>query len=186
VNRKSFGEFLNQVGYEGDLDRLVGCLRRMVERYDRRSADAYPEYGFAQECLARALDDNGDWCGAALALQGALKSYRSNGEDVSTNIARCLCHLGRYYFWTGRPVEAERTLAEALTNIEHLPIVEQGGRGFVLVDQSQLHSSDGNYEIAEGLLHQATKEMLHYCGYGDSHIAFVFLHLSLCMPSKSD
>lgn len=177
MNRSAFGEFLNKFYLPRDLDKLIAGLTLGAERLDRLAKDAYPDTAYSRECLARALDENGDYCGAALALEKAIELHRSHERDVSDDAVRCLCFLGRFYLWTGRPFAAERTLAEALTLVEHLPIEEQGGRGFILVDLAQMHSWDNEHQAAEELLHQATKEMLHYCGYGSPHIAFVFLHL---------
>jgi tetratricopeptide (TPR) repeat protein len=178
VTRSTFGDFLKKFYRHRDRDKAISFFANVAEAFGRLKKDHYPDTAYWYECLSRGLYENGDYCQAALVLEKAIQLHRSHGRDVSDDVVRCLDFLGRYYLWTGRPVEAERTLGEALTLVEHLPIDEQDGRGFVLVDLAQMHCWDGEYEIADGQLHQAAKEMLRYCGYGDPHIAFVFLHLS--------
>src|SRR5262249_36240656 len=152
MDRSTFGVYLRTFNRIGDPDKLITLLSRWANRCDKHTQDSYPKSAYFRELLARALQDNGDYCKAAIQLKRAIAIHRSHNREVSDDAVRCLNFLGRNYLWTGRSFDAEKTLCEALILLDHLPVDQQGGRGFVFVDMAQMHTWDREYEAANELL----------------------------------
>lgn len=184
MKRPAYLDELSRLSRCGEFDDLVRRCFEIRDELERRPGDAYPETALIHECLARAYYDIGDFCSAAMECEIALAIHRAHHARPSDDEVRCLNYLGRNYLWTGRPTEAEQTLAEALTLLDHLPIGEQRGRGFVLVDLAQMHRWTGELDIAERLVLQAIQPLLHYFGYGNRHWAFLYCHLAVTYEAQ--
>jgi tetratricopeptide (TPR) repeat protein len=177
VNRPAYLDELYKLSRRGEFEEIVSRCKKIIAELAARPTDAYPETAQIHECLANAYYDDCDYCAAALEFESALRLYRAHQHVPTDDVVRCSMYLGRMFLWTGRPVEAEELLCEALTLLDHLPEENQFGRAFVLIDLAQLHRKAGELEIAEHLLLQAIRPMLHYCGYGSRHYGFLFFHL---------
>jgi tetratricopeptide (TPR) repeat protein len=162
----------------GDRERISCWYRKIAAKLEGQEV-SYPETAREREELGGVLLQIWDYRAAALEIEGALRLHRQNDKSISPDAARCLTYIGRCYLYTGRPVEAELALCEALTILDHLPTDQQGARGFVLVDLAIFHTRNKGFSEAERLLHEAARQHLHYFGYGNVHFAFAFMQLSV-------
>ena len=178
MDRPVYWRELNELWRHGRFAEVIAKCTKIADELSRQPVDAYPESAYLIEDVAKAYYYDGEYWLAALELERAVDAHRQHYKIPSDDAVRCLYLLGRIYLWTGRPAEAEVTLTQALTLLDHLPIAEQSGRGFVLVDLAQLYRFEGEFDASERLLLQAIKPMLDYFGYGNEHFGFVFLHLS--------
>src|SRR5688500_10560017 len=162
----------------GDRERVTSYCEKVAAQLDSQES-IYPDAAMTRDHLGRAFLQIWDYSAAALEMEQALQLRRQNGKIVSADAARCLAYIGRCYLYTGRPAEAEISLCEALTILDHVPTEQQEVRGFVLIELGLFHTRNKNYTEAERLFHEAARQHLRNFGYGNAHFAFVYMQLSV-------
>lgn len=168
----------------GDRERVTSYCEKVAARLDSQKS-TYPDAAMTRDHLGRAFLQIWDYSAATFEMEQALHLHRQNDKTVSPEAARCLGYMGRCYFYTGRPVEAEIALCEALTLLDHVPTDQQKARGFVLVELGLFHTRNKNYAEAERLFHEAARQHLRNFGYGNAHFAFVYMQLSVTYALQS-
>jgi tetratricopeptide (TPR) repeat protein len=160
----------------GEFDEAVRRGRERINTLDR-SDDCWEEKVHVVGSIAYALEQNGDYCAAAIEYEQAVKLQRSHSLLPTRKLPFGLMMWGRMLLWTGRPAEAEEKFAEALTLLDHLPAESQVARPFVLVDLAQLLSLENEHSEAEEILKRSLNLMARLF-LPKQHVGFALFQLA--------
>jgi tetratricopeptide (TPR) repeat protein len=175
VNDPNFAAEIRDLADRGEIDEAIRRGRERVATLDR-SEDCWEERVQVVENIACALEQNGEYCAAAIEYERAVRLHRSHSLLPTRQLPFGLMMWGRMLLWTGRPAEAEEKFAEALTLLDHLPAESQVARPFVLVDLAQLLSLENEHSEAEGILKRALNLMARLF-LPKQHVGFALFQL---------